>query len=938
VQFRVLGPVEIHTDDGRRLTLPRRQERCLLAILLLDAGRAVRMDRLCELLWDDNPPGHARQAVRTYVARIRSVLAQAGAPEHGIALLAAHGGYLLKVSLELIDAHRFRSLLDGAAHTADPARRDQLLRTALELWRGPALDKAATDRLRHRLCADLDELRLHATEESIAAGLELDHHRDILPELARLGAEHPIRERLIELHMIALHRDGRTTEALDVYARARTRLVEEFGLDPSPALQHLQQAMLRGEPAAVPSAKLAQRPGSSHVTPAHLPADIPAFAGRAGHIHSLDNLLTDAGKGAAVIISALAGTAGVGKTALAVHWAHRVRHCFPDGQLYINLRGFDPTGAPVRPEEAIRRFLDALSVPTQRIPTDFDAQIDLYRSLLADKRVLIVLDNARDSDQVRPLLPGTSGCLALVTSRKRLTGLVAIDGAHPLVLDLLTTDEARHLLTARLGQGRVAAEPEALDDLIQLCARLPLALAICAAHAATQPDLPLSDLTAQLRTVQGSLDALTGDDTATNIRAVFACSYQTLKPDTARLFRLLGLHPGPDMSAAAAASLAGISPDLAGSLIAELVNAHLVTEPISGRYSLHDLLRAYASEQAYTFDSESDRRAATHRLLDYYLHTAYAAALHLRPHRDRIALAPVQPGVTVEELGGLTHALAWFTAEHLTLLAAIRQAASTGFDIQTWQLAWTLSDFLDRRGHWQDWASVQDAALHAACRLADNAGQATAHSSLAGAYTRLGRYDEAHIHLTRALDLFTSLGDPTGQARTHRNLGRLFEWQGLFKSALNHSQQALNLYRAIGDQHGEARTLNGVGWYHSRLGNHRQGAVFCQQALVLLQQLDDREGQAATWDSLGYIYHQLGHHHQAATCYQQAINLDRELGERYHEAVAQTRLGDLHSTAGNPTAAAAAWHEALAILDQLHHTDADTIRTKLDNLEMARST
>jgi DNA-binding SARP family transcriptional activator len=699
VRFRVLGPVQIETSEGLVVTLPRRRERCLLAILLLEAGRAVPVERLCELLWEDNPPAQARAALRSQVAHIRAALSRAGADGHNVALVSRQGGYLLGVEPDLIDAHRFRALLDRATGTNNLIERGRLLGHALALWQGPALDKAATERLRHRLCTDLDELRLRAIEESIATSVELGRHREILPELARHNAEQPIRERLIELHMLALHRDGRTVEALDVYTRARNRLSDELGLDPSPALQQLHQAVLRGEPAAVSPVTLAQRRDGIHVVmPAHLPADTPAFTGRVDHIHKLDDLLADAGEGGAAIISALAGTAGVGKTALAVHWAHRVRHCFPDGQLYINLRGFDPTGAPIRPEQAIRRFLDALNVPTQRIPTGLDAQIDLYRSLLANKRVLVVLDNARDSDQVRPLLPGVSGCLALITSRNRLAGLVAIDGAHPLILDLLTADEARRLLTTRLGESRVAAEPEALDDLIQLCARLPLALAICAARGAIEPDLPLNDLAARLRDTQGSLDALTGDDTATNIRAVFTCSYHTLSPDTARLFRLLSLHPGPDISAAAAASLAGISPDLASRLLADLVNVHLVTEPTSGRYSLHDLLRAYAHEQAYALDSDPDRHAATHRLLDHYLHTAHAAALHLRPHRDRIVLGPQPPEVTIEELGGLTDAIAWFTAEHLTLLAAIQHAASTGFDIQTCQLAWTLSDFLDRRG------------------------------------------------------------------------------------------------------------------------------------------------------------------------------------------------------------------------------------------------
>jgi DNA-binding SARP family transcriptional activator len=830
VQFRVLGPVEIHTDDGRLLTLPRRQERCLLGILLLDAGQTVRMDRLCELLWDGNPPDHARQTVRTYVARVRALLAQAPAADHGIALLARHGGYLLKVAPELVDAHRFRSLLDGAAHTTDLAERDQLLRAALKLWHGPALDKAASDQVRQRLCADLDELRLHATEEALTTGLELGRHRHLLPQLARLAAERPVRERLVELHMLALYRNGRTAEALDVYHHARTRLADELGLDPSPALQQLHQAILRGNPLPQRQPDPTGQAARTGVRPAQLPADLPTFTGRLKYLRQLDKLLS--GPTTTVVISAIAGTAGVGKTALAVHWAHLVRQQFPDGQLYANLHGFDPVAPPMSPRQVVRRFLDALQVPAQRIPADSDAQLDLYRSLLADRRMLIVLDNARDADQVRPLVPGTSNCLVLVTSRNRLTGLIAINGAQPLSLDLLTSDEARQLLATRLGTDRISADPHTVDDLINLCAQLPLALAIAAARIATESEVPLTTFAARLRTARGALDTLSADDTASNVRAVFACSYDALNPTAAALFRLLGLNPGPVISTTAAASLASIRPAQVQPLLAELTRANLLAETTPGRYTTHDLLRAYATEQTHLHDRDDDRRAALHRLLDHYLHTAHTANRLLNPQPDQFPLASAQPGTTPEVLTDPAQALTWFTTEQHTLLAAGRQAAASGFDTHTWQLAWNLVRLFNLPGYQRDWATTRTAALDTTRRLAHQTDRTIAHRYLT--HTPADP-DTAFARLWNTLRRFADADDHAGQAATHMDIACAFERHGRYADALDHAQQAIHLYRTAGNRDGQVRTLNAAGWYHMLLGNHSQAFACCEQAITLHQ-------------------------------------------------------------------------------------------------------
>jgi tetratricopeptide (TPR) repeat protein len=675
--------------------------------------------------------------------------------------------------------------------------------------------------------------------------------------------------------------------------------------------------------------------GREPVVPHQLPAAVRHFAGREDELAALSSLLEQSrvDAGGTVVISAIGGTAGIGKTALALCWAHRVADRFPDGQLYVNLRGFDPGGKVMDPAEAVRGFLDALGVPAQRVPADLDAQAALYRSELACRRVLVVLDNARDTAQVRPLLPGVPGCLVVVTSRNQLSGLVAADGAHPITLDLLSPVEARELLVRRLGIDRVAAEPGAVDEIVTRCVRLPLALAIVAARAATHPRLTLRTLASGLRDSADRLDTLTTDDPHTDVRAVFSWSYHALTPDAARLFRLLGLHPGPDISIPAAASLAALPVSRARALLAELARANLIVEHTSGRYTLHDLLRAYATDLTLTTDTDGERHAATHRMLDHYLHTAHTADRLLYPHRDPITLTPARPDVIPEPPANHRQAVAWFTAEHAVLLSTVDHAAATGFDTHTWQLAWTLYDFLDRRGHWHDRVATGRAAVAAARRLTDPPAQAGAHRHLAHAYIRLGRLDDAHAQLRHALDLPDQADDPAGQAHTHITLSIVLERQGRNSEALDHDRQALDLYRATGHRAGEARALNAVGWDHAILGDHQQALTYCQQALTLLHTLGDRDGQAGTWDSLGYAHHQLGHHDQAITCYQHALNLYRDLGDRYEQAATLVRLGNNHHTAGDLDAARDAWQQALTILDQLDHPDADQVRVKLHDLD-----
>jgi tetratricopeptide (TPR) repeat protein len=618
-----------------------------------------------------------------------------------------------------------------------------------------------------------------------------------------------------------------------------------------------------------------------------------------------------------------------GKTALAVHWAHAVADRFGDGQLYVNLRGFHPGASAMTSAEALRGFLDALGVPAERVPAGLDAQAALYRSLLADRRVLVLLDNARDAEQVRPLLPGSPRCLVVITSRNQLSGLVATEGAHPLALDLLSPTEARQLLARRLGDARVAAEPDAVEEITVRCARLPLALAVAAARAATEPQLPLAALARELRTTRGALDAFADEDPLADARAVFSSSYRTLSKPAATLFRLLGLHPGPDLATPAAASLAGVPPAQMRPLLAELIRAHLIAEATPGRFTSHDLLRAYATELTHTLDSDASRRAALHRLLDHYLHAANTGARLLESHRVPINPAPPQPGTVLADLSDPDQALAWFTAEHRVLLAAVELAARTGFDRHTWQLAWTLTTFLQRRGHWHDHAAVQHTALEAAERLADQPALIHARRGLGRAYARLGRYDDAHAQFRGSLDACGELDDTVGQANTHLEIASVFERQGHYRHALHHAQVALDRFRAADQRVGQARALNGIGWCHAKLGAYQHTLTNCEQALTLLQDLGDRHGEATTWDSLGYAHHHLGQRDHATTCYQRALDLLRDLGDRHYEAATLTHLGDTQHAAGDLDAARTAWHHALTILDQLGHPDADQIRVKL---------
>ncbi|MFC4531753.1 AfsR/SARP family transcriptional regulator [Sphaerisporangium dianthi] len=950
-RYQLLGPVTVAGGDGpARLGGPK--QRAVLAALLLGANRVVSEEQLFDRVWGEAAPASVRGQLHVHISDLRKIIGRD-------AIDRRRPGYLLEVRPGELDLDAFNGAVaqahaELAAGTADSAA--HRLRAALAMWQGPALG-GVTEPLLALEGPALQERRLSALEDYFHAQLEAGWHIHAVGELRRAAEENPFRERLQSLLMLALHRCGRTPEALELYAGARDRLASELGIEPGSLLRETHLRLLRhrhreddaGPPGSVGAA----------ITPRQLPADVTSFVGRADQLARLDALLPPAGApsfaaqsstapssavpsstvpSSAVppagapsfaAVATIGGGAGVGKTSLAVHWGHRVRDRFPDGQLYVNLRGFDPDGSMMSPAEAVCGFLEAFGVSGQRIPAGEAAQFSLYRSLLAGKRVLILLDNARDADQVRPLLPGDPACLTVVTSRDQMAGLVAVEGARPISLDLLSAAESRELMARRLGAGRVAAEARAVDQIGALCARLPLALAIVAARAATNPGFPLTALAEELREAHGDLDAFDGGDPASNVRAAFSWSYHTLSPDAARLFRLLGLHPGRYVTASVTASLAGLPARRTRLLLAELTRAQLVTEYSPGRYTLHDLLRTYAAELAHTNDSEADRRAATHRMLDHYLHTAQSAGRRFSS-QPPITLNPTLDGVVPETLTE-QQAVDWFAAEYPVILAAIDQAVDAGFHTHAWRLVCALTTtFFHQRGGWLNEAmTTYYRVLDAAERRGDQTGQAHSHRGLALLHAGLGHIDQADTHLRRALDLFERLGDLAYEADANQGLTWVSDLKGRYDQVLFHAERALALFTAAGHRPGEVVALNNVGWAHARLGDHERALTYCQKALELCEEFPDQIGEATIWDSLGYAHHHLGHHEEAIARYQQALELYRRTGSLYFETRTLSRLGDTYQAIGDQDAAHRAWRLGLHILDELRHPDAALIRAKL---------
>jgi DNA-binding SARP family transcriptional activator/tetratricopeptide (TPR) repeat protein len=903
VRFALLGTLVLVDGAGNLVAVSGARQRALLASLLLSANMPVSSDALAEAVWDGSPPPGAAATLRSYIRRLRRALG----PQAGARITTCDPGYLISVQESEFDVLDFETACRGAGAARRAARWQETSATAtraLELWRGTPLLDVSSQLLRDQFVPRLEQMRLQALEDRAEADLRLGHHDRLIPELRDLAARHPVRERFCAQLMEALARAGRQAEALDAYQQAWRALVDEFGIEPGPHLKLLHQQILDGGPSLAASpvggfgtplapAPLTDSASSQAGVPQELPGTAAHFIGRATELGMLARLL-DQGRDempGTVVISAIGGTAGVGKTALAVHWAHQVAHRFPDGQLYVNLRGYDPD-QPVPAADALVGFLRSLGVPGPDIPPEPDQRAALYRSLLAGQRMLVVLDNARSVEQVRLLLPGTPACVTVVTSRDSLAGLVARHGAVRLDLDLLPTADAVSLLRALIGQ-RAEADPRATEALAAQCCRLPLALRVAAEFVAGRRASPLAGLVAALADQQRRLDLLdAGGDSRTSVRAVFSWSCRHLEPAAARMFRLLGLHPGPDLDCYAAAALSGATVEQAERILDALTGAHLTQLAGPGRYSMHDLLRAYARDLAADSDAEDGQQAALTRLFDYYLRTAAVAMDTLFPgerHRRPRISAPVTPAPPVTDSAV---ALAWLEAERATLVAVAVYTASDGWAGHTTLLATTLFRYLDSGGYNPEAVTIHSQARLAAQQTGEFAAEAEALTSLGVLDLRQGRHPQAAAHLQQSLALFRRTRDHSGEVRALGNLGILNLQLGRYHQATAHLQQALALFREIGDQAGEARALASLSAIDFQLGRYEQATGHIYRTLALFREVGDRTGEAHALSSLGEVGLRQGDCRPAIDHLHQALALFRETGTRTGEARALAGLGD----------------------------------------------
>ncbi|MET8850851.1 BTAD domain-containing putative transcriptional regulator [Amycolatopsis sp. NPDC004625] len=921
----MLGEIEVAVD-GTPVPIGFAQLRGLLAVLLVEAGHVVSVDQLLDRAWHPHRlPRRPRSAVHQRIALVRKALAAVP----GVAITTHPAGYRLVVDPLLVDVHRFRALVEQARADGRDGHAVASFTRALKMWRGDPLAGVADTDWAGSVRTTLLQQR-HAAELDLTdVRLRLGQHAGLLADLSHRVARHPLDERLAGQYLLALYRSGRQAEALARYEQLRRDLADELGVHPSPPLRQLYQSILHSAP------ELAGPVARSEPVPRQLPAPPRLFTGRAAELARLDAVLTEQpDPGGTVMISAIGGTGGIGKTWLALHWTHTRLDRFPDGQLHVDLRGFDPAGQPVSPDTAVRGFLDGLGVDPAAVPVDPDAQVRLYRSLVAGRRMVIVLDNARDTDQVSPLLPGSPSCTVLVTSRRHLGGLVTAHGAHCLDLDVVPDRDARDLLTRHLGPDRVAAEPEAVDELVACCAGLPLALGIVAARATRHPGFPLAVLAAELRDRSGRLDALDPGDPRATPRAVLSWSLHALSDAAVVAFGLLSLAPGPDIGVPAAARLLARPSGATRALLNELENACLLQQPTPGRYRMHDLVRLYATEHATRRHSLAKRETALRLVLDFYVRTAHEADRLLDPRRAAVRLEEPAPGADHAELPDMAAAMAWFEAEHVTLLSAQQAALDHGWHARVWQLAWELTTFHARRGHRQDDLATWRAAVDAAGHLPGLAAGIRAHRYLGRALAELDRHEAASRHLQEALALAERHPDPAEQALAHHQLARAWERREDNARALEHATRALELCRALGRPEWEANALNGVGWHASRLGDHDTARAHCQAALTLHRRHGNSGGEADTLDSLGYIDHHTGHHDRAVDHYRQALTLFRRLGNTYESAATLDRLGHPYVALGRPDQARVVWREA-AELYGAHgrDADADRVRQRLDTLD-----
>jgi DNA-binding SARP family transcriptional activator len=940
VRFRILGPLEVWTgQDWGGIGAPK--WRALLAALLLNRGQAVSTDRLIAELWGDDPPDRAANLVSVYVLRLRRVL---GDPE-GRVLTTRAPGYQLLLHPGDLDAERFETLARQGRKTlgeGEPRRAAEALAEALGLWRGRALADVPPSALVAAEADRLEESRLAALELRIDADMGCGLHAQLVPELRRLLSDQPLREGLWALLIRALDGAGRRAEALAAYGQAREVISEELGVDPGPELQRLYQALLAAdaaapaadrEPAAagpdqvsVPAARqsaeaVARRPGpgsSSRRAPAQLPADVADFTGREAHLEQLRTVVSEARQrdNPAVAVAVVAGAPGLGKTALAIHAAHALRPVFPDGQLYVSLLG--GSEQPVPAEDALARLLRDLGVDGTRVPPDAEERAAMYRTRLAERQMLIVLDDARDAAQVRPLLPGTGSCSVIVTSRHTLSDLV---GSRLIDLEVLDDTESAELFTRIVGPERANAEPDAARDVLAVCAGLPLAIRIAGARLAARRNWTVRTLAGRLADQRRRMDELTAGDLA--VRACFQVSFDALPGrkgsggvDPAHAFRMLGVWQGPSIELHAAAELLGASEERVADALEVLVDVHLLECPAPDRYRLHDLLRAYAAERAQTDEPPAGVEDAMHRMLDSYLRTADAAASVVAPYRDRVPLDPAPPGSEPLTFATPEQALAWCEQERGNLVAATRQAAARGLHDIAWKLPVAATVCFDRLGYRTEWLATHGTALASARELGNRPGEAWVLTNIG---TVLGQQhkDDSIGYFEQALAIAREVGDREDESRASNNLAFTYVILGRYDEAVGPLLDALELQRALGRRYGEAVALLNLGEAYVELGRYDEAIARSQEALAIAREIGSVRDEGYALYNLGRADLGLGRLAEAADMFERALPFHRAVGDKYGEAHDLQRIGAVQSEAGRLDQAREAWTRACRIFEAL---------------------
>lgn len=909
-RFNVLGSVEIVVGDAP-VPLERPQRRAVLAYVVLNAGRTVSSAELMEALWGEALPATAQAQVYALVCAVRQALRTAGAD----CLVSVPGGYRLEAAADETDLGVFEAKMKQAFELAsDPRRAGRILRDALKLWRGEPLSGISAS-FAEPVRVQLRESRITAYEQLVELHLTAGLHREVIAELTALVAENPLRERLVAQLMLAMHRSERPAEALAVYRRCRDLLAAEHGMDPGPVLRDLERRILREEttidlPSTVPPGVLAAsarrfRPGEVRKFNS-LPRDIGHFTGRTAQ---LELLLSIADSSFPTVVHAIDGMAGVGKTALAVHAAHKLASRFADGQLFVDLHGYTTGREPLTSDEALAVLLRAVGVADSLIPKNQDEKAARWRAELAGQRVLVVLDNAVSSAQVRPLLPGSAGCAVLVTSRRNLVGL---DAAATLSLEPMPVPDAVALFRMITGPDRVDAEREAANEVVRLCGYLPLAVGIAAERLRTRPLWTVGRLAERLGEDHGRSALLRTDEHG--VASAFTVSYQDLAAGEQRMFRLLGLCPGSDIDVYVAAALADVPVDLAENLLDALCDVNLLIRHSADRYRLHDLVRDFAHASAESDETALARTTACDRLLDYYLQVCELAAELNTPGRRKLGPGPRYRPAALPELSRPSDVWSWAWAEHGNLLPIARLAAQTGTGGHSWQVPRSIGTLLYKAGQHVAGLEAMTLGLEACSYDTDPAIRSVCLLDVSLMYRALGEYRHALDYLTEGTAIATKLGDREGMARSLSHLAELSYYIGSFADAITYALRSIELYREEGDRWHEATVLTILMDALCGLGRHREAIDAVKRAEVAVEGLADRRIAGHVMSRLGPAHSHLNEHDVALSLLRECVNIFREAKERRFEADYLHRLADALRRSGQPHEALKCAQEALVIL------------------------